>query len=295
MDLTDATKLAREITRGNARALDRLVRERLLPTRERPRHPTRFRCNVTGAVLRLPCRLTGCRYHVDYEWSCNCLLAYMHEQGCQTLSVDEIAFLYRRDPAEVKATLNQGMGRLRAGALEQQRDHDDQLERSFRYLLGPDICCVCESGVDEPVGRSLQVESLDAVYCSRECRDAKPPRVIELEFEWGVCIETILTWTFRRYRSLALAEQALGMPRWLVYESARRYLDSPIDHYFPALKQVQVQRRNALIRRTWHAPGWVEAVTARIQPVVEQVGRWSPVQIDLGGLRARLAHVLESL
>jgi hypothetical protein len=258
---------------------------------------TGFRCSVTGTTLRSDCQLETCRYHVDYEWSANCLLAYMHQQNVESLSVDEISFLYRIRADTVKQAIDTASTTLRSKSLDIQSRQDEYLVRRFRHFCGPRLCCVCEEFIgDETVSRNLQVERLDAIYCSKQCRDAKPPRIIELEAEHGLSIERILTWTFWRYRNLALAEQSLQMPRWLVAEACNQYLGRPLDSFFPALQRQQKQRRSALIRRTWHTPRWVMALTKRFAPVVEASRvRFGPATVDTAPLRQRLYRVLETV
>lgn len=258
---------------------------------------TGFRCSVTGTTLRTECKLKACRYHVDYEWSANCLLAYMHQQGIESLSIDEISFLYRVRSEIVKQRIDEGSAALRAQALDVQSGRDHTLSRQFRYLVGARLCLVCESSLDEdePPLRNLQVDNVGA-YCSKECRDEKPPRIIELEVTKGLPIAQILEWTFRRYRSLSLAEQALQMPRWLVYDSCRRYLGRPLDEFFPALKQLQKQRRSALIRRTWHTPRWVGVLTQKLRPVVDAASRrFGRPTVDTERLRDQLTRLLETV
>lgn len=267
----------------------------LLGGPEPVRLATGFRCSVTATPLRACCQLRACRYHVDYEWSANCLLAYMHQQRVESLSVDEIAFLYRVPPEIVKQKLDAATSALRAQALDVQAERG-QMPRQFRYLLGTRLCLVCESLLDdEPVPRNLQVDNI-GVYCSKDCREEKPPRIIELEVAKGLPIEQILEWTFRNYRSLSLAEQALQMPRWLVYDACRRYLNRPLEDYFPALRQVQNQRRSALIRRTWHTPRWVTTLTQKMRPMMETAAqRFGKPTVDTDRLRRQLTQLLESI
>lgn len=280
-----------------ARAAGWLRQLGLLAEQSAVRLATGFRCSVTGMTLRADCRIETCRYHVDYEWSANCLLAYMHQQEVESLSVDEISFLYRIPADIVKQSIERATASLRSQALDIQAERDDYLARQFRYLAGTRLCCVCESYCgDEPASRQLTVEKLQGRYCSKECRDEKPPRIVELEAEKGLPIERILEWTFRRYRALSLAEQALQMPRWLVYESCRRYLDRPLEHFFPALKQLQSQRRSALIRRTWHTPRWVSTVTQRLRPAIEQsTVLFGPATVRVQDIRQQLNRILETV
>lgn len=256
---------------------------------------TGFRCSVTGTTLRTDCQLTSCRYHVDYCWSANCLLAYMHQQRIASLSIDEISFLYRVPSERVKQVIEEATQTLRGHALDVEAERSSYLSRQFNYLLTDRLCCVCESTVDETVPRNMTVESLGLVYCGKDCRDEKPPRVIELEVDKGIPIERILEWTFRRYRSLSLAEQALQMPRWLMYEAARRYLNRPLESFFPAIKQVQSQRRSALIRRTWHTPRWVAALTQQLRPTIDAARRFGRPTVQTEALHRQLAYLLDNV
>lgn len=228
-----------------------------------------MRCPIIDEDVLVPCQLQGCRHHVEYEWTQNCLLSYLQEQGAENLSIDEIAFLYRRPSAKVKEHVNSALQKLRSSAITMELP-----DREFRYLITSRVCCVCESVVDpEGVSKSLMIPEIGGVYCSRECKDDRHPRVVELEVQHGLPVARILDWTFRRYKSLALAEKALGMPRWLVYESCEKYLDRPLEGYFDSLKAVQRQRKNSLIRRTWHEPQWVDAMVRARRPVVNRIAR----------------------
>lgn len=255
-----------------------------------------FRCNQIDAVVTARCELKACRYHVPYEWSANCLLAYMQQQNTDALSVDEISFLYRIPVEDVKQSVERSTAALRSQAIDVQATRDDWLKPQFSFVLSRSVCVVCESIVDEQTARSLTIESLGAAYCSRECRDAKPPRIIELEVEKRLPIERILEWTFRHYRTVTLAEQALGMPRWLMYEASQRYLGRPLDSFFRGAKTTSTQRKNGLIRRTWHAPVWVEGLTEQLHPVREELARrFGPAVISLTAYRERLSRVLASV
>jgi hypothetical protein len=181
-----------------------------------------FSCPLLHVAIATPCGLHNCRYHVDYHWSGNCLLIYSQQQGVDKLTVDEISYLYRRPVDEVKKLLDDGIAKLRGTAIDSASITQESLARRFNYLLTSRICCVCESTLEDEPSRGLRIEAIGAAYCSKDCRDAKPPRLVELEVEKGLPIERILEWTFRRYQTLSLAEQALSLPRWLVYEASRQ-------------------------------------------------------------------------
>jgi len=257
-----------------------------------------FRCSKIDATVTARCQIESCRYHIRYQWSANCLLAYMQQQNIDALSIDEISFLYRIPVDNVKCSIDRSTAQLRAQAIDVQAQYDEWLTPQFSFLLSRQVCVVCESTLDpnEPLNRSLTIESIGAAYCSKECREAKPPRIIELEVEKRLPIERILEWTFRHYKSLALAEQALNMPRWLMYEACRRYLGKPLDSFFDGLRAVQTQRKSALIRRTWHAPAWVDGLVEQLLPVRQAVmHKFGPPSHSLTRYRKRLAEVLTSV
>ncbi len=201
----------------------------------------------------------------------------MDQQGVEILSADEIAFLYRRPPGRVKKALDEALLKLRATAIEQQ------LPRQFRVVETDRACCVCESAVDD-VPRSLRLER--HVYCSRDCRDHTPPPLVALEISRGLPIAKILEWTFHHYRTLPLAEQALGIPRWLLQDAATRHLGRALDSFF------EKRERKTLVRRTWHAPEWVDALITRTRVKTKGVTRFGPLTVDLQGFRKELADLL---
>jgi len=254
----------------------------------------KFRCPVISADISIPCALNQCRYHIDYPWFGNCLLAYLHDQEIEQLSVDEVAFLYQRPVEEIKQLIEESTGLMRSRALEVDATGDSSLTRQFRYFPTDLVCCVCESEVDpRETARSLKIDSAGMIYCSKECRDERPPRIIELEVEKGIPINRILDWTFRRYRSLTLVEQALGMPRWLIGESCQRFLGHPLEFYFAATKTL---RSYSLIRRSWRVPGWIAGMIDRLRWVRGAIlRRHGPPSIQTEDLRQGLNYVIGNL
>lgn len=75
-------------------------------------------CPFTQMQVVSPCNLTKCKYHVENEWSRNCLLEYLEVQGSESLAVEEIAFLYGQPTDGVESIIEQGMAQLRENSTE---------------------------------------------------------------------------------------------------------------------------------------------------------------------------------
>jgi hypothetical protein len=256
-----------------------------------------FNCPVIAEPVVAPCALYNCAYHIDYPWAANCLLAYLQQQEVETLTPEEISYLYQQPLDRVKSTLNAAAVKLRSSALDIQAVEDPYLAPQFRYFVTKRVCVVCESVIDDgETPKSLTIPSINAVYCSKECREEKPPRVVELEVEKGIPISVILDWTFHHYRTVALAEQALGMPRWLLQQTSQRFLGRSLESYFTEAAVGKVERRMMLIRRSWDHPTSVTSMLAAAQPRDAEVRRrFGPLTVRLSNLRSRLAYLLENL
>jgi hypothetical protein len=256
---------------------------------------TGFRCPVIHETIHRPCSLEHCAHHIDYPWAANCLLAYAHQQNVESLSTEEIAYLYQMPIVYVKNLLSEAMIALRSGTIDQKATEGGKFEPQFSYFITDRVCCVCESALEEEIPRSLRIETLGAVYCSRECRDEKHPLLITLEVQKGLPVAQILEWTFKRFRSLALAEQSLGLPRWLTHESSKKYLDRPLDFYFPSLRAAQ-NRNTILVRKTWRAPEPLYRMMAKLRPVRRAIAeRFGPRNVSLSTLQRDLNRLVQHL
>lgn len=88
---------------------------------EAPEGPVRrpgVECPFTQMQVVSPCNLTKCKYHIENEWSRNCLLEYLEVQGSESLAVEEIAFLYNTPTEEVESVIGQAMLQLRENSKE---------------------------------------------------------------------------------------------------------------------------------------------------------------------------------
>ena len=88
---------------------------------EVPEGPIR-RPGISCPIMQLPivtiCNLVKCSYHIENEWSRNCLLEYMDSQDSESLAVEEIAFLYQASPKRVEETISRGMAELRETSMK---------------------------------------------------------------------------------------------------------------------------------------------------------------------------------
>lgn len=232
-----------------------------------------FVCPVIDAEIVTPCALKQCKFNLDYNWSNNCLLNYMHQQETQSLSLEEISYLYQMPLDRVTSVYKDSLVQLRSGAISIESEYDDTLQPSFAFFQSKHVCCVCESRIDGAVSQTLQVKSVGLAYCSKECKAEKPARLIELEAQYGLDIAQILKWVFANFRNLGLAEQALGIPRWLAYYTAKQFLGGELQNYFSSLRRIKETRKQKLVRRTWHKPTRVENMLHGMEPTRRLVFR----------------------
>lgn len=88
---------------------------------ESPEGPVRrpgVTCPFTQMQVVSPCNLTKCKFHIENEWSRNCMLEYMDQQNCESLASEEIAFLYQISTEQVDDTIEQAMVELRENPQE---------------------------------------------------------------------------------------------------------------------------------------------------------------------------------
>lgn len=88
---------------------------------ETPEGPIRrpgVECPFTQMQVVSPCNLSKCKYHIENEWSRNCLLEYLEVQGSESLATEEIAFLYNTPTTKVEEVIAQAMLQLRENSTE---------------------------------------------------------------------------------------------------------------------------------------------------------------------------------
>jgi hypothetical protein len=254
----------------------------------------KFYCPQIKERMSKSCQLQTCSYWVDCAWAYNCLWAYLKHQGSEKLSAEEVSYLYNLPIDDVQHALYEGMQKLRTGSL-QVASEQNELPRVFDFIKTHEVCCVCEEPIENRI-QTLHIVELDMAYCSRECKKHKPPRLIELENQYGAKIGDILKWAMGKFHSLSTVEQALSIHRWMLYEACERFIGKDPEEYFPALRAMKKHRRTSLVRRTWHAPKWVDEMIAKMQPVVRQIeAKNGKPTVPFDDIREQLKDALANL
>jgi len=75
-------------------------------------------CPFTDTQLVVPCSMEKCSFYIKNVWSKNCLLQYMDNQNADSLSVEEIAFLYETNTKTVENSIKNSMEHLKEGSEE---------------------------------------------------------------------------------------------------------------------------------------------------------------------------------
>lgn len=70
-------------------------------------------CPVTRLSIVAPCQISSCPLRIENEWNRNCLLDYLESQGGESLSEEEIAFIYQDTTSNVRKTIEDGMVAIR--------------------------------------------------------------------------------------------------------------------------------------------------------------------------------------
>ncbi len=220
-------------------------------------------CTVLGTDVVTPCNLHECRWHVDYPWSNNCMVAYAQEHGSGGLSADEISFLLKRDRAAVTKSINGAVAQLRGGAVEQAHESHD-LERTFEVVKLPGSCAVCGASTPKPLPPKFEVEGL--AYCSQTCMELKPPVLLLLEAKHGVDLEKLLAWAAYKFRTPQAMEQALGVPRQILLSAVERYTDAAGPRTNARFRRPDPGvYHTPLRRRTNKLPKWIERWRSRLE------------------------------
>jgi len=252
-----------------------------------------FECPVMQIGLSAPCGVTSCAFWVSHMTAGNCLNVYLKQQNVEALSVNEIAFLHRMDPDEVKETVNSGLSKLRSDSLNVAID-DSEINARFTVVLTDKVCCVCGDPTDEII-QKLQIKSLGLVYCSEECKHMSPPITIKIETKYGLPIDEVLRWTLSSFSRISAAEQALGVNRWKLKTLTQRYLDRTLEEFFPTTARTK-KKRNPLVRRTWHKPKWLTKMMTKVRPRIAQIyAKHGPPTIDTGALLGEMRRIIDEL
>jgi hypothetical protein len=187
-------------------------------------------CPKTSLPLMTGCALKGCEFWTDVAWASNCILVYMKHHKLESLKAEDIAILLQIPLRKVGEILAIALAKLREEMVIPQEEKD---ERQFNFIPLRTICCVCEKPIVRTPLVSLELPTLQLAYCSKECKQAKPPRAIALESKYGVDFTTLLERASRKFKTITAMEQALGIDRWTIQDllqkaKAPRECNSPL-------------------------------------------------------------------
>ena len=251
-------------------------------------------CTVLGTDVVTPCSLHECRWHVDYPWSNNCMVAYAQEHGSDGLSADEISFLLKRDRADVTRSINGALAKLRGQAVEHAHESHD-LERKFEVVRLTGACAVCGAPTPRPLPSKLQVEGI--AYCSQTCMEVKPPVLLLLEAEHGVELDKLLSWAAHKFKTPQAMEHALGVPRQILMVAVENYTSADGPRINDRFRRPDPgPYHTPLRRRTNKLPTWIGRWRSKLevnkQKLLDVLGE---PRLDLSGVSSDARELLPSL
>jgi hypothetical protein len=135
-------------------------------------------CPVLNEPLILPCGVEKCRYWVDQPWAKNCVFHYLAEQQREALSVDQVAFLYRKSPARVDSIYK------RCFKIVQRHFLKDHLRNKDvpRFSFLPGFCVHCQTKLTEAELNDKNLALTEGFgYCTADCKRKYPPNFFEIE------------------------------------------------------------------------------------------------------------------
>lgn len=172
-------------------------------------------CPVVNTFIVAPCRLRNCRYWLNYEWSCNCLLRFLTDHSVDSLSPQEIAFTHQLPADVVEAEVLDAVSAIRGRMLL------EDLPPQYSMLPITSVCCACESAIDDPAEALLADGGF--AYCSADCRQDLPASVLLVERSFGQPVEKVLRACLHRFPSISTLEQVLGLGRAAIRSLCQRY------------------------------------------------------------------------
>ena len=175
-----------------------------------------FQCPEIGIGIYQPCQVSSCAFFTYHPWTRNCLLYYREHKGVTQLSYTDLSFLLNLNLPTVKSTINQAMKDIRKAALKETISQ--QSESTFTRLEPPNVCVVCESPIEKPFRRTTKY-----TYCGDMCYLRKPPFVVDLEKEFSLPIERLLSVCVGNFRSPKAIAQALGVTPSKLTHMSKRY------------------------------------------------------------------------
>ncbi len=171
-----------------------------------------FHCpELDNIAIHQPCAVSSCAFHTDHPWARNCILHYLtrnmrfkDRQG-PVLTNHDLSILLGASPTTIRSSLTRATVKMRQGALKEEIQKEPGVSLVTR-LPAAHVCAVCEKPFEKPY---LKKDSIP--YCSKQCRERKPPTVIRIENEFHLPIRRLLEMCVERFATVAVMSNAVGV------------------------------------------------------------------------------------
>lgn len=183
-----------------------------------------FYCPELRITMHQPCRVKSCPFLTPSPYLGNCIVNYLTKQERSSLNYNELTFLLNEPTADLRSKVNQGLKKLRVGALRDQIKKNREV--GLVHLVAPQryVCSVCERRPEDKAG----FIRAKWYYCSDTCYNYKPPAVLSLEAEYGLPIEKLLKVCLENFSSAAIIAPLLHTTQPALPALFARYgLDAP--------------------------------------------------------------------
>lgn len=184
----------------------------------------KFWCPEIGIYMYQACSVTSCRFHTkdDKDWTGNCILRYLVKQKDPNLKpkglnykpkefglgYPDLTFMLDKPTSELRASLLVALRKMRNGALKEiiVKEQETGL---FERIDSRKVCSVCEAFI-----RGAPIVKRGYSYCSQKCVKKRPPKVLQLEHEFCISFERLITICRDRFNSnLSYIATALNLSK----------------------------------------------------------------------------------
>jgi AraC-like DNA-binding protein len=156
----------------------------------------------------------------------------MSKHQADTLEPLDLSLLFGVPYKTVIDLTEQALSEMRQKSVVASCGYD--LDSKFRVVSNKNICEVCETLLDYSF-----IEEEGHSYCGHLCLELKHPSVLTLEADCGVEIKEILGWAVKKYKSLPILKEALGISSSLLETLLKDHLGVNITELYPE-KPVEV-------------------------------------------------------
>lgn len=268
--------------------LKNITEELGIKPRTKECYGTKFICPEFSFSLDIPCDLTSCKFNVKAKNCHNCLFSYMEKHGLETLDYKSISYLYKIPIKNVLQTQIESMNKIQSVFLKNSIENRYPI---FEFFSKENLCCVCESRIDDNSYRSNYKSKIDFIYCCKECYNEKPPEILFLEDTFKTDISNILKTCFDLFKSINIVLSLLNLSKLQLIHACNNYLNLS---YEDCVKQYNLTTKYAsLVRRTkrgkYQKPNLLKSLSSFKNMVLEKFGKPS---LDFQVLRKDLKLIL---